>query len=271
MRSPIGHIHPDPVGFEADRLRGRRAIVLGASSGIGAAAVRRFAREGASVVAAARRRDRLEQVCAEVRDGLPASAGPVLPVPCDVQDEESVAALVDAAVERLGGLDTAFNVQGVGNTPGPLHEVPTEEFDQVVAVNLRGTFLAMKHEIRAMLAGEGGSIVNTSSVAGLVGTPQLPAYGASKAGLDGLTRTAAITYADRGIRVNGLAPGATMTEMLTPWVTSDVIRQKVTETAPLPFLALPDDMARVAVFLLSEEARWITGTVLPVDGGATAD
>jgi NAD(P)-dependent dehydrogenase (short-subunit alcohol dehydrogenase family) len=139
-----------------------------------------------------------------------------------------------------------------------------------MAVNLRGTFLAMKYQIRAMVESGGGSIVNTSSIGGLVAAPALTSYGASKWGVNSLTKSAAVGYAGDNIRVNAIAPAATLSEMLERWLTTDEAKRAMAAQTPLNFLALPDDMARVALFLLSDESRWITGTVLPVDGGASA-
>ncbi|MGP8297717.1 SDR family NAD(P)-dependent oxidoreductase [Streptomyces inhibens] len=261
----VDNINPLPLDIQGDRLKGRRILVVGGSSGIGAAAVKRFAEEGASVVAMARREDRLEALCKEIT-GAGGSASYVVG---DVGSEESVEESVAVTVERLGGLDGAFNAAGVGGA-GQLHEIKVEDFDRIVAVNLRGTFLAMKYQIRAMLESGGGAIVNTSSIGGLVAAPQLPIYGATKWGVNSLTKSAAVGYAAQNIRVNAIAPAATLSEMLEKWLTTDEAKRAMAAQTPLNFIALPDDMARVALFLLSDESRWITGTVLPVDGGAAA-
>jgi NAD(P)-dependent dehydrogenase (short-subunit alcohol dehydrogenase family) len=262
---PVDNTNPAPLDIRGDRLTGRRILVVGASSGIGAAAVRRFAEEGASVVAMARRENRLEALCKEVT----ASGGSASYVTGDVTSEDSVAASVDTAFQRLGGLDGAFNAAGVGGA-GKLHELDTADFDRVVAVNLRGTFLAMKYEIKAMLESGGGAVVNTSSIGGLVAAPALPSYGATKMAVNSLTKSAAVGYAGDNIRVNAIAPATTLSEMLERWLTTDEAKRNMAAQTPLNFIALPDDMARVALFLLSDESRWITGTVLPVDGGASA-
>jgi NAD(P)-dependent dehydrogenase (short-subunit alcohol dehydrogenase family) len=261
----VDNTNPKPLEIRGDRLRGKRILVVGGSSGIGAAAVRRFAEEGASVVASARREDRLATLCKDVE----AAGGDASFVVGDVLSEESMAETVATTVERLGGLDGAFNTAGAGGA-GRLHEIDTEAFDRVIAVNLRGTFLAMKYQIRAMLESGGGSIVNTSSIGGLVAAPQLPAYGASKWGVNSLTKSAGVGYASDNIRVNAIAPATTLTEMLEGWLTTDEAKRAMAAQTPLNFIALPDDMARVAMFLLSDESRWITGTVVPVDGGASA-
>ena len=172
------------------RLEGKIAFITGASSGIGAAAMRLFATEGAVVVGAARRMDRMEALAADLRDaGLQADA-----IYCDVRDESSVRAAVSQVVARHGRIDCAFNNAGIIGSGLDLHEVPVETFDAVLATNLRGVFLCMKYEITAMLASGGGTIVNTSSIGGLVGGAHNSDYGTSKWGLTSLTRSAALAY-----------------------------------------------------------------------------
>lgn len=260
------NLYPEPLSLASDRLHDRVLIVFGASSGIGAAAVRRFCAEGAIVVASARRKDRLDQVVSETVD----AGGTALALECDVADEAAIAGVVDRTVHQFGRLDGAFNNSGVPGGATPIHEMDAEAFDQTMTVNLRGVALCMKHEIAAMLrAGSAGAIVNTSSVGSFGGNPVLPDYGASKAAVNHLTRSAAVGYGAHGIRVNAIAPGATSSEMLDPWI-ADLESRRAWATAPIPFIAHADDMARVAAFLFSDEARWITGQVLPVDGGSRA-
>jgi NAD(P)-dependent dehydrogenase (short-subunit alcohol dehydrogenase family) len=261
------YLSPPPLALASTRLAGKVVLVTGASSGIGAAAVRRFAEEGATVVAAARRADRLADLSRELSDaGLAVSA-----VACDVRDEDSVAQAVATVVERHGRLDGAFNNAGVGGAHVPFTELSTEKFDQVIATNLRGVFLCMKHEIPAMLASGGGAIVNTSSIGGLVGGAQNGDYAASKWGLAGLTKCVALEYARRGIRVNAIAPGPTDSEMFGRWMNTEARREMIADAMPMNYIAHPDDMARAALFLLSEESRWTTGVILPCEGGASAD
>ncbi len=254
---------PPTVGRLADRV----IFVTGASSGIGAAAVRRFAAEGAIVVGGSRRTDRIEALAAElVGEGLRASA-----VACDVRDETSVAEAIAAVVAQHGRLDGVFNNAGVGGAHEPLHELSAEKFDEVIATNLRGVFLCMKHEIAAMLETGGGAIVNTSSIGGLVGGARNGDYAASKWGLGGLTKCAALEYARRGIRVNAIAPGPTRSEMFDRWIPTDEARAAMADLFPMNYIAAPDDMARAALFLLSDDAMWTTGVILPCEGGASAD
>ena len=249
------------------RLKGKVIFVTGASSGIGEAGARLFAKEGASVVAAARRLDRLEALVAELTDtGLSAAA-----VLCDVVDEDSVAQAVTFATQRFGRLDGAFNNAAVGGAWGPLHELDADVFDRIYATNLKGAFLCMKYQIAAMLSTGGGAIVNTSSIGGIVGSAGNSFYGASKWGLVGMTKCAALDYARKGIRVNAIAPGPTHSEMFDRWMATDQAREGMADLMPMNYIAQPDDMARAALFLLTDEARWTTGTVLACDGGASAD
>lgn len=270
------YLNPPPLDFTADRLAGRVVFVTGASSGIGAAAMRLFAREGASVVGAARRLDRMQALAGELHaEGLNISV-----VECDVRDEDSVRSAIASVMATHGRLDAAFNNAGVGGSGRLLHQVSTERFDEVIGTNLRGVFLSMKYEIPAMLESGGGSIVNTSSIGGLVGGGNNSDYATSKWGLAGLTKCAALGYARQGIRVNAIAPGSTESEMFgglvrrvgaNAGVSSEEALATIAAWAPMNYIAHPEDMARVALYLLSDEARWITGTVLPCDGGMSAD
>ena len=261
----MSYLNPEPLTMTANRLAGRVILVTGASSGIGAAAADLFAREGAKVMLAARRAERIEPLAAQLAEaGLEAMA-----VVCDVRDEGSVAAAVAAALDRYGRLDGAFNNAGVGGARGPVHELEVEAFDRILATNLRGVFLCMKLEIAAMLAAGGGAIVNTSSIGGLVGGAGNSFYAASKWGLAGLTKCAALDYARQGIRVNAIAPGPTRSEMFDRWMPDEEARAGMAALMPMNYIAHPQDMARAALFLLSDEARWTTGVVLPCEGGAS--
>lgn len=259
----MSYASPAPLALTSDRLTGRVVFVTGASSGIGAAAVRRFAAEGALVAAAARRKDRLDELVSEIR-----TAGrEALAVSCDVTDELSVEAAVDATVRTFGRLDAAFNNAGEGGGQRPLHMTSTAKFDSVLATNLRGPFLCMKHQIPHMIENGGGSIVVTSSIGGLVGAANNCDYAASKWALAGLVKCAALDYARHGIRVNAIAPGPTRSEMFDRWMHTEELRSMMAAHAPLNYIAHPDDMARAALFLLSDEARWTTGTIFPCEGG----
>ncbi|MDF1750229.1 MAG: glucose 1-dehydrogenase [Alphaproteobacteria bacterium] len=249
------------------RLKGKTIFVTGASSGIGEAAVRLFAREGAKVVAAARRIERINSMVGELeQDGLNAAA-----VECDVTDEKSVAQAIAFAIDHFGRLDGAFNNAGVGGVWKPLHELDAQDYERIFETNLKGAFLSMKHEIASMLKTGGGAIVNTSSIGGIVGAPGNSFYGSTKWGLVGMTKCAALDYARRGIRVNVIAPGPTHSEMFDRWMATEEAREGMADMMPMNYIAHPDDMARAALFLLTDDARWTTGTVLACDGGASAD
>ena len=178
-----------------------------------------------------------------------------------------MAEAVRTAVDRYGRLDGALNNAGLPGSGRAIPDIDAADFDRVMAVNLRGVFLSLKHQIPALLAAGGGSTVNVSSVGGLVGVPNIAEYVASKWGVIGLTKSAALEVAGANIRVNAIAPGSTRTEMFGQWLPTAEAQAEVAAWAPMNQIALPDDMARVALFLLSDESRWTTGTILAADGG----
>jgi NAD(P)-dependent dehydrogenase (short-subunit alcohol dehydrogenase family) len=249
-------------GLLADKV----AFVSGAGRGIGAAAARLFAEEGARVVLAARTESQLEEVAADVR----AAGGEAEVVPCDLADGASVRAAVDRAVERFGRLDVAFNNGAAFVPPGPLDEVLEDDVDRVYAVNLRGVWVSMAAQVAAIRRTSGtGAIVNTSSVGSFGANPVLPAYGAMKRAVNSLTESAAVTYGPEGIRVNAIAPGNTLTQMIATWEdTSPGLQDQLVATTPLRRAAQPSEIAEAALWLLSDRASFVTGVVLRVDGGA---
>ncbi|GGU06663.1 SDR family NAD(P)-dependent oxidoreductase [Streptomyces violascens] len=249
-------------------LAGKVAFITGASRGIGAAAARLFAGEGARVLLAARTEAQLKAVTEEVR----AAGGVADYVRCDLADAASVRAAVDRAVDLYGRLDVAFNNGATIAPPGPMDQVREADFDHVYAVNLRGPWLAMTAEVAAIRATAGkGAIVNNSSVGSLIGNPELPTYGAMKRALNSLTESAAITYGPEGIRVNAIAPGPTLTDMIQAWEDdSPGVIERLTARSSLRRVADPEEIAEAAAWLLSDRASYVTGTVLPVDGGARA-
>jgi NAD(P)-dependent dehydrogenase (short-subunit alcohol dehydrogenase family) len=245
------------------RLEGKVAIITGASRGIGATAARLFAREGATVVLAARSKEDIVSIVAEIK----ADGGEAMAVRTNVAEATSLETLVRKTIEAYGRLDIAFNNAGIGIAK-PLIEFTEEEFDHVQAINLRGVFLSMKYEIPAMLAGGGGAIVNTSSVGGLVGGVGNGAYIASKHGVIGLTKVAALEYAQKHIRINAIAPGPTLTSMMERWLVADPqVEHYLTSAIPMGRMAEPEEVAQAALWLCSDEASYVTGVTLPVDGG----
>lgn len=248
-------------------MDGKVAIVTGASAGIGHATALAFSREGASVVVADIDAERGEKTAAEI-NGL---GGAAIFVRTDVSRADDVAAMVDRAVERFGRLDYAFNNAGVEGAPAPTADCTIENWTRTISINLTGIFLCMREEIPKMLAAGGGAIVNNSSVAGLVGFAGIPAYTASKHGVVGLTKTAAIEYATQGVRVNAVCPGVIQTEMITRFTHGDPdAAAHLLQSEPIGRLGTPEEIADAVIWLCSDRASFVTGQALAVDGGFVA-
>ena len=245
-------------------MTGKVALVAGASKGIGAATAEAFAAAGAAVILGARDAAALQSVAS----GIEASGGRALAVGIDVTDAESMRNLVDQALSAFGRLDAAFNNASAGPMPAPLADIDPGEFDLGIATNIRGTFLGMKFQIPAMLRTGGGAIVNMASIAGVNGTANLAAYVAGKAGIVGLTKVAALDYADQGIRVNVVAPGPILTYHLE--AAGSQAQRGAAMSTPMRRVGTAAEVAQAVLWLCSEQSSFITGIVMPIDGGQSA-
>jgi NAD(P)-dependent dehydrogenase (short-subunit alcohol dehydrogenase family) len=251
----------------AGKMEGKVALVTGGGSGIGRAAALAFVRKGAKVVVV----DVFEKGGNETIHIIKEAGSDAIFLKCDVSKAVEVETMVNKAVETYGRLDYAFNNAGIAGPFTPLADYPEESWNQVININLTGVWLCMKYEIRQMLKQGNGTIVNTSSVAGLVGGPRASAYAAAKHGVIGLTKTAALEYAKAGIRVNAVCPGAIRTPLLERTFAKYPEHEKLCmEVQPLSRIAEPDEVAEAVVWLCSEAASFITGHAMPVDGGWTA-
>jgi len=243
------------------RFEGEVAFITGAASGIGRATAIAFAAEGARVVIT----DRDEAALQETAERVKAAGGGVLTVACDVSKAKEVEAAVAQAVKTFGRIDCAFNNAGVENKAAPLHEIELEEWDRILNINLRGTFICMKHEIAQMLSQGGGVVVNTSSGAGIRGVAGGSSYAASKHALIGMTKSAALDYAKQKIRVNAVLPGNIATPMMDRFTDGDI--QKAVDLEPVGRLGKPEEIAEAVLWMCSDLGGFVTGASIVVDGG----
>ena len=247
-----------------ERLKGKAAIVTGASSGIGKASAILFAQEGASVALAARGADAGEAVAEQIR----ASGGNAVFVRTDVSCAQDCANLVRKTIDAFGRLDIGFNNAGIEQVEKNICDLSIEDFDETIAINLRGVFLCMKYQIPEMLKVGGGSIINTSSLAAIVTRPGMAAYGAAKTGVLSLTKYAALEHASDRIRVNAVLPGAIRTEMLERWMEMPGVEEQLLAAQPMGHIGEPIDIANAALFLASDESAYVSGQSIIVDGAA---
>ncbi len=250
-----------------DDLAQKTALITGAGSGIGRATALAFARAGANVVVADINRQAGEATSQLIRE----RGGRALFIAVDVAQSDQVASMIDRAAREFGRLDCAFNNAGVAGMPTRTADADEAEFDRLMAVNVKGVWLCLKYEIRHMLEHGGGAIVNTASVAGLTGAHSLPLYAASKHAVVGLTRSAAVEYARKGIRVNAVGPSVVKTPMLDgAFALLPRFVEAATAANPSRRLGEPEEVAAAVVWLCSDAAGFVNGAVLPIDGGFLA-
>jgi len=254
------------------RLDGRVAVITGAAGGQGRAAARLFAANGARLVVSDIDGEGAETTAREVRD----AGGEAISLRTDVSREKDVAEMIRAAVNEFGTLDVLFNNAGVGYsaadrlTMASVVDTPEEDWDSILAINLKGVAMGCKHAIPVMVENGGGAIVNNASINALVALSGADAYTAAKGGIVALTRVLAVDWGPSGVRVNCICPGGVDTPMIAPAISDEEVLGFMRESTPLGRLARPEEIARVALFLASDEASYMNGAIVPVDGGWTA-
>ena len=244
-----------------DRFTNKVVFITGAASGIGRAAALAFAAEGARVAILDRSADALEAVQASVNN----AGGEVLSIAADVSSPDQIEAAIQQIVGRFGQLDIAFNNAGVENKAAPVHEIDLAEWDRILGINLRGTFVCMKYELAQMVKQGGGVVVNTSSGAGIRGVAGGASYAASKHAIIGLTRSAALDYAKQNIRVNAVLPGNIETPMMDRFTGGDI--QKAIDLEPVGRLGKPEEIAEAVLWMASDLGGFVTGAATVIDGG----
>jgi NAD(P)-dependent dehydrogenase (short-subunit alcohol dehydrogenase family) len=242
-------------------FEGRAALITAGATGIGLACAKRIVEGGGGVMLCARRESTLKSACEALGPNASYSV-------CDVTQPDAVRAAVERAVERFGGLQLAINSAGIGNV-GFIRDTPTEVFRENLDLNVMASFHCLQAEARAMASSGGGSIVNVSSEAGVLAHAGSSGYSVSKASLNMLTRMAAVEFGELGIRVNAVVPGLVRTEMSEILWRNDLSREAFLDLMPIRRIGEPEDVAGIILFLLSEEASWMTGQLIGIDGGTT--
>jgi len=248
------------------RLDSKVALITGGGTGIGRAIARLFAQEGAAVVITGRRKEMLDQVVGAIEH----RHGRAVAVAGTVTDETHARSAVAQAVRTFGKLNILVNNAGVGAFGKALHETDDATWDELLAINLTGVFRMTRAAVPEMLKAGGGAIVNISSIAGLVGIPLSAAYSATKGALDALTRCLAIDYAKQGIRCNAVCAGLVRTPMAAPLLNDPTRSAQVLASYPMGRPGTPEEVANLVLYLASDESAWVTGTIVPIDGGMTA-
>lgn len=244
-------------------FEGRVAFITGGASGLGRAAAQQLVAAGASVVIADVQHDAARALVVEL-------GGRVVSSPCDVRDEHAIEHAIAMTVDHFGRLDIAINAAGIGGPEVRTAEYDPAEWERVIDINLNGVWRCMRHQIPAMLASGGGAIVNIASVAGLIGFPRHPAYAASKHGVVGLTKTAALEYGRKGIRINALCPGFTLTPMVQHMIDAGLPAETLAARVPLGRLGTAEEVAATVLYLCSSASAFMSGHALAIDGGLTA-
>ena len=248
-------------------LKGKAGLVTASGSGIGRASALALAKAGAKVMVSDISVEGGQETVKQIKD----NGGEAKFFKCDVSDEEQVKALIDETISAFGKLDFAHNNAGINAGLVPIGEMDSKDWDKTIKVNLYGTFYSIKHEVNAMIKTGGGSIVNSVSAAGIEGSPNMAPYTASKHGIVGMTKSVALEYGKRHIRINSVAPGATITPAIERWSKDRPEQYKsVVETLPAGEMTTAEDQGNAVMFLCSDLAKQISGVTIPVDGGYTA-
>lgn len=254
------------------KLLGKNVLITGASSGIGEAIAIRFAQEGANVAinynSGADRAEGVREQVEKAGSGVQPSAAKHFTVQADISDEQQVNQMFAKVLETFGSLDVLVNNSGI-QKPVPSHELSAEDFDRIIGVNLRGAFLCSREALRHFLSRGGGVIINNSSVHEIIPKPKYLPYSISKGGMENLTKTLALEYADKGIRVNAVGPGAVVTPINNAWIDNPKARAEVESHIPMGRAAAAEEIAAVFAFLASDESSYITGQTIFACGGLT--